>query len=245
MLRRMREPHDRRSSEHSGHVRAVLLDFYGTVVAEDDAIVADIYRQVLDQCTDPREVSATQVGSYRWRAFREEMAADGAAFRCQRDIAVSSLARTVRRFGSAADPEALCASQFAFWREPDLFPDARAFLELIDVPVCVVSNIDRADVLAAIAYHGLPLAHVVTSEDVGRYKPHPAMFEAALDLLGLPVGAVLHIGDSLSADILGAHTLGIPSVWVNRSGKPRPDPLHAITEVDTLAAALPLVPHRR
>ncbi|MEV4412347.1 HAD family hydrolase [Catellatospora sp. NPDC049609] len=223
----------------------MLLDFYGTVVAEDDAILADIYRQVLDQCTDPHEVTTTQVGSYRWRVFREEMAADRAAFRCQRDIAVSSLARTVRRFGSAADPAALCASQFAFWREPDLFPDARAFLDLVDVPVCVVSNIDRADVLAAIAHHGLPLAHVVTSEDVGSYKPHPAMFQAALDLLGLPAGAVLHIGDSLSADITGAHHLGIPSVWVNRSGKPRPDPLHAITEVDTLFAALPLVPHRQ
>lgn len=245
MLRCMRESNDRRHSENSGHVRAVLLDFYGTVVAEDDAIVADIYRKLLDQCADPHEVTVTQVGSYRWRAFCEEMTADRATFRCQRDIAVSSLARTVRRFSSAADPEALCAPQFAFWREPDLFPDARAFLDLIDVPVCVVSNIDRADVLAAIAYHGLPLAHVVTSEDAGHYKPHPAVFQTALDLLDLPVGAVLHIGDSLSADITGAHALGIPSVWVNRSGKPRPDPLHAIAEVDTLTAALPLVPHRR
>lgn len=64
-----------------------------------------------------------------------------------------------------------------------------------------MSNIDRADLEAVLACHGLSFAAVVTSEDVGAYKPSPQVFRRSLAMLGMRAGEVLHAGDSLSADV--------------------------------------------
>ncbi|WP_018636955.1 HAD family hydrolase [Parafrankia elaeagni] len=227
-------------------VEALLLDFYGTVVAEDDHIIVGICEEARKTCATPHAVTADQVGAF-WRGvFLQETAGSREhAFRAQRDIAVSSLARTLRHFGSTADPAALCGPQFEFWRQPELCTDTRSFLEGLDLPVCVVSNIDRPDLEAALDHHQLPLTLLVTSEDARCYKPHPAIFQAALGMLGLRGDAVLHIGDSLSADIAGAHALGIPAVWINRSSRPRPAPLTAVAEVRTLVEVMPLLGRQR
>jgi hypothetical protein len=72
------------------------------------------------------------------------------------------------RPGSPEDPNQLVQAQFAYWRRPPLFEDAREFFSSISIPVCVVSNIDRADIEAAIKYHCLAFDHIVTSLTVGR-----------------------------------------------------------------------------
>lgn len=52
------------------------------------------------------------------------------------------------------------------------------------------------------------------SDEVGRSKPHPAMFEAASDLLGLAPGALIHVGDRESNDVTGPHRVGARAVLV-------------------------------
>ena len=52
-----------------------------------------------------------------------------------------------------------------------------------------------------------------TSGTIGYEKPHPAIFEHALDRLG--DGPVRMIGDSVSADVEGARRVGIPAVLVH------------------------------
>jgi HAD superfamily hydrolase (TIGR01549 family) len=50
---------------------------------------------------------------------------------------------------------------------------------------------------------------VVVSGDVGYVKPHPKLFQAALDALGVPAGHVLFVGDSWASDMVGGHTAGM------------------------------------
>jgi len=49
------------------------------------------------------------------------------------------------------------------------------------------------------------------------------MFEKALSLLDLSREEVLHVGDSLSGDVRGAKSLGIPVLWVNRKNRKAPE----------------------
>ena len=49
-----------------------------------------------------------------------------------------------------------------------------------------------------------------------RGKPHPAIFEAALEAAGCRPKQVMHVGDSLLHDIAGAQAVGIHGVWLNR-----------------------------
>ncbi|HJW23154.1 MAG TPA: HAD family hydrolase [Candidatus Limnocylindrales bacterium] len=90
------------------------------------------------------------------------------------------------------------------------------------------------------------LSVVVVSQRVGVIKPHPAMFAAAADGLGLPPGAMVHVGDDWAADVVGARGAGWHSAYLRghqgdtplptseRDGSVEPD-----IEIDRLAELLP------
>ncbi|HCT75880.1 MAG TPA: hypothetical protein DGT23_04675 [Micromonosporaceae bacterium] len=157
-------------------IKGLLLDFYGTVVEDDDAIMAAIAEWVAVDASTP--VTARDVGE-AWGLAYEAVAA-GPEFRSLRDCAMASLATVTADVGCAGDPESLCAPQFAYWQAPPLRRGTRDFLSRLTAPACVVSDVDRMDVAAAMARHGLAFTAVVTSEDVGAYKPDGAMFKRAL-----------------------------------------------------------------
>jgi 2-haloacid dehalogenase/putative hydrolase of the HAD superfamily len=107
------------------------------------------------------------------------------------------------------------------------------------VPICVVSNIDTGDLEAVVAHHELDLPNRVTSEDVRSYKPRPEIYLSALDRLGLPAADVLHVGDSLTSDVAGANSLGIPVAWVNRRRRQPPPGVQIDYEITDLRDLIP------
>jgi putative hydrolase of the HAD superfamily len=83
----------------------------------------------------------------------------------------------------------------------------------------------------------------VFSSEIGWRKPHPAIFERALELLGgVPPEHALFVGDRLETDIAGAHALGmttVHAVWFRADGEdagPEPDYV-AFTQMDVLNIA--------
>lgn len=79
----------------------------------------------------------------------------------------------------------------------------------------------------------------VFSSEVGWRKPHPAIFERALEALGVLAERVLFVGDSLAADIGGAAALGMhtcQSLWFRADDDPEaaePE-FQAFTQMDVL-----------
>jgi 2-haloalkanoic acid dehalogenase type II len=202
--------------------RALLLDFYGTLVEEDGPIVAAIAAEIARLA--PGSPAAQDVLSLWGRRFRELCeASHGPDFLTQREIERRSLTEVLTHFGASMEVEAPCARLFARWQAPPLFPEVRDALADISLSVCLVSNIDEEDLQAALAHHDLSFPHVVTSEAVRAYKPRPEPFLRALEVLGLGPGDVLHIGDGRSSDVPGAQALGIPVAWVNRDGRALPE----------------------
>jgi putative hydrolase of the HAD superfamily len=59
---------------------------------------------------------------------------------------------------------------------------------------------------------------VVFSQDYGIEKPDPRIFQIAVEKAGCSEGELLHVGDSLEDDVLGAVNAGIRFVWLNRQG---------------------------
>ena len=198
--------------------RGILLDFYGTVVEDDDAAMAATADHIAAHATRP--VTGAQVLA-AWEAEYAAVA-EGTPFRTLRDSAPRSLATVMADVGCPGDATAVHA-RFASDAIPPLRPGTSEFLAEVAVPICVVSDADRATLDAAIAHHRLRFAAVVCSEDVGAYKPAPVMFTRALAALRLAPHEVLHIGDSLRTDIAGARALGIRTAWINRHGAPTGD----------------------
>lgn len=52
----------------------------------------------------------------------------------------------------------------------------------------------------------------VTAADVGYLKPHPAIFQRAMDYLNITPDEIVFVGDSVEADIVGAQNLTIKAV---------------------------------
>jgi 2-haloalkanoic acid dehalogenase type II len=57
---------------------------------------------------------------------------------------------------------------------------------------------------------------VVFSQDYGVEKPNPRLFQIAVEKAGCAKQQLLHVGDSLQDDVMGAINVGIKCVWLNR-----------------------------
>ena len=207
-------------------IKAVFVDFYGTVVHEDGEVVRKISQEIFDTGIAK---NLSEIDSYWWKAFQTAfISAYGDSFETQRQLEYQSLYKTIQHFHSTADARAMSELMFEHWIKPPIFEESKQFFESCPVPVSIVSNIDRADILQAIEVHELKPAEVFTSEDAKSYKPRKELFEFALENTGLSAKEVVHIGDSLSSDIKGASSVGINAIWINRSGKEIPKGINAV-----------------
>lgn len=59
---------------------------------------------------------------------------------------------------------------------------------------------------------------ILISESVGVWKPDPAIFRMALDKAGFSAADAIYVGDSPVADVPGAKSVGMRSVWINCAG---------------------------
>lgn len=68
-------------------------------------------------------------------------------------------------------------------------------------------------------------AKTIISEEVGYLKPHPRIFEYAVEQAGVKPHEVLYVGDSYNSDIQGGHAAGLKTAWyinghqINQNGK--------------------------
>ncbi|MEK5475731.1 HAD family hydrolase [Paenibacillus sp. FSL R5-0407] len=203
--------------------KAVFLDFYGTLVHEDEEIIP----LICDEIRASSSVSCEngQIGGYWWQRFSSVFRQSyGDSFLPQREIGIRSLTDTINNFQANGVAEQLIQKQFDHWIKPEIYEDTIPFLQFLqETPVYILSNIDTEDIKEAIAYHELRVTGVITSEDVRAYKPRPELFEEGLRRSGLSAKDVIHIGDSLSSDVEGARKLGIATVWLNRLNKRIPE----------------------
>lgn len=153
-----------------------------------------------------------------------------------------SLAQALREYRLDADPEPYVERLENEWRQARAYPEVAGVLEALEgIPRAVVSNADDAMLREILNRNGLEFDTVITSESCRAYKPAPGIFETAMRALGASPSEVLHVGDSLDADVGGARSLGIATAWVNRAhervrpGGPEPD-----IEIDDLTGILPM-----
>jgi putative hydrolase of the HAD superfamily len=62
------------------------------------------------------------------------------------------------------------------------------------------------------------ISAAVSSSEHGFMKPHPSVFSAALQLVSVPAGEAVMVGDSVRQDIEGAIRAGMRAVLLHRGG---------------------------
>ena len=205
-----------------------MLDFYGTLVEEDEGPILEICRDIARGSS--KSVTPEQLVHEWWEIFGEicvECYGDG--FKLERDIEQQTAQTVLDRYETRLPDRSILDNLYEHWKTPPIFPETLSVLDKCDIPICIVSNIDNDAFQAAMEFHGFSFGMTVTSEDLKSYKPRPEMFLKALDMIDMKPEDVLHVGDSLFSDIGGALSLGIPCLWIDNRGRkataedPKPD----------------------
>jgi putative hydrolase of the HAD superfamily len=131
------------------------------------------------------------------------------------------------------------------WGAPEnfeLYEDALPVLEELrraSLRIGLVSNGIR-DLTEFVAHHRLDVDAIVDSRRHGRVKPHPTIFQAALELLAVAPAEAVMVGDSLEEDVEGARALGMRALLVDREQR-HPEVEERLIDLYGLPAALGLV----
>jgi putative hydrolase of the HAD superfamily len=207
--------------------RAILLDFFGTLVRYSPNGVAGGYARThallrelgaaLDYEAFLREWLATSQELERWSA-REQREFS------MRDVADRFCARAAPQIAAGDARDALWRSYVSDWeRGVSYIPGAAERVAGLAArfALAVVTNTHAAELverhLAALGLRGA-LRAVVTSIEHGRPKPHPSIYAAALERVGCAPDAALFVGDTLAPDYHGPRAAGLRAVLVDPDG---------------------------
>jgi 2-haloacid dehalogenase len=80
----------------------------------------------------------------------------------------------------------------------------------------VITNCDDDLFAASNRRLGEPFEWVITAEQARAYKPSARNFELALERIGRPRTALLHVAQSLFHDHVPAQALGLATAWIDR-----------------------------
>lgn len=222
---------------------AVFVDFYGTVSAGDRDAVESVCARVVEDYSLPLAPGEFAI-VWGEHFFALLDASNAEQFRTLHRCVCDSLRRTLGSFEHEIDAEAYVAELVSYWVNPPIYEDALEFLRAVKLPTCCVSNADTNPLLDAVRRHKLSFSHVVTSEMARSYKPDAAIFRHAARAMSLSrtlaaaPARILHVGDSLHADVGGAAGLGLTAVWLHREvrthdiGRLTPEhTIHALTDL--------------
>ena len=200
-------------------IKALLVDFYGTLVRENDGLIRDLSRHVCE--TSPLVVAPGDVAHFWWETmtglFRTH---SGDGWRSLLELEEEALLEVAQRFESHIDVRMALDEIMLSWQRPDAFSDTRQFMSRLPLPLCVVANSDRDSLELALHYTQLEVQAAVTSEDARSYKPDPGIFKYALEVMEVQPAEALFVGDSIYYDMQPAQSVGMYTAWINRSGRP-------------------------
>ncbi len=194
---------------------AVTFDVYGTLINWEPSIMA-----FLRKWADGGGIAASDHDLL--------MAFDRARAEIQKerpahlypDVLRRTFDRIAAEFGipiNAGERETFAAAPHQW----PAFPDSHAGLTALQAraKVGALSNIDDASLESSCGKLGFRFDIVVTAERVGAYKPDWPHFHTSIAdcaALGIARERILHVGQSLRADITPANRLGLKCAWINR-----------------------------
>jgi 2-haloacid dehalogenase len=86
-------------------------------------------------------------------------------------------------------------------------------------PLVVLSNGDPDMLETAKGYHGIPFDRVISAAVANAFKPHPATYTKAAEIVGVRMDEVLFVANH-TFDCIGAKSAGMRTAFINRRRRP-------------------------
>ena len=192
-------------------IRACVFDAYGTLF--DVAAAAARCRDVLGERAPPlAQLWRDKQLQYSWLRGLQGRHADfwqvtGDAL----DYALETM---------AIEDRALRERLMTLYLTLDAFPEVPGVLTRLKearVPAAILSNGSPRMLAAAVSAARLEglFDHLLSVEEVGVFKPHPKVYQLAVDRLGVPAAAIAFLSSN-GWDAHAASAFGMRVIWCNR-----------------------------
>ena len=199
-------------------VRALTLDLYGTLLDVESSLLQAFtdYLKYWEYTGIAREVIRAWESAYFQETMIDTLLDHGRTPFEQ--ISRSCLKQTLSTIdikATPADVETLLAARV----RGTLFPDVQQGLMALasNFSLVILSNGDKDALEQTVANLHLPITTVISGEQAGAYKPHPAVYRTAIQELGLQPTEMMHVA-SHAWDIRGAKACGLAGAFINRTG---------------------------
>ncbi|QTE30937.1 HAD family hydrolase [Pengzhenrongella sicca] len=202
----------------------LLLDFFGTVVENSPFHSAEGFERTHALTAAMGSALTPEQSRAAWSAAFDRLTGDTAESLDEfalTDVARVALEAILGRSPAAGEIEAGARAYQVDWNRGVGYPAG-----MVDVleglgrrfTLAIVSNTHDVDQvqshLAAMGAESL-VETVVTSIGVGKRKPHPAIYAAALAACGIGPGSALFVGDTYLADFVGPQRHGIRAFLID------------------------------
>jgi 2-haloacid dehalogenase len=212
--------------------RWATFDCYGTLVDWNSGVRGELARLFGDSAAEPllaryHAIEPRVQREHPDLSYREVMA-----------TVLTELAQEAGTELPASERDALGRSLPAWPVFSDVPPALREARER-GWNLVVLSNSDRDLIDASMAAIGVPFEDAVVASEIGSYKPAHGHWRAFFDRTGADAARHVHVAQSHFHDIVPAHELGIPSIWINRLGeRSEPAPTRERQDLNGLAGVL-------
>jgi 2-haloacid dehalogenase len=195
-------------------IEACVFDAYGTLFDVHSA-VACLRARVGEQAEALSQLWRAKQLEYTW--LRALMGRHADFWQVTGDALDHALART------GVDPamrEPLMQAYLALDAYPEV-PDVLRRLRDGGLKTAILSNGEPSMLEAGAKSAGIDglLDAILTVEDVGIFKPHPKVYQLAVDRLAVRPDQIA-FQSSNAWDVSGAASFGLRAVWINRLGLP-------------------------
>lgn len=191
--------------------RVISFDCFGTLIDWESGILSALKVIFASRGLFPSDAEILE----QYAEFEAEV--ESGAYLPYRQV----LREVVRRFGVGygfspdAGEHACLDRSLPHWRPYDDTVSALGRLGR-RFQLAVLSNVDDDLFAETNARLGIAFDHVVTAQQVGAYKPSPAMFTALVKRTTGDPGAILHVAQSVFHDVVPGRAAGLGTVWVRR-----------------------------
>ena len=209
-------------------IQAVFFDLGGTLFHHlpPDYTQSNLL-EVLSRCGAPH---SDEHVFHRYRQHRNQVEREHQflAFFLHRGMVAQALQRTMAdlELSCPAAATAFCDAQRASVTEhlqlrADTLPTL-TYLHDRGIYRAIVSNIDDDYIVPLMERTGLA-EHVdawISSERARSCKPHPSIYQQAIDAAGVSPQQILFVGDSFTNDVVGAARMGMQTAFITADHEP-------------------------
>ena len=214
-------------------IHAVVFDMYDTLVPNPK----EAWIVTFDKICKEQSLDVTPTKLYdEWKALELEFRSDrlnlddpykSPPFKSYEKAWCECFTQVYQVLEISGDPVSASKAAVLAMTQYDPFDEVPWALQQIQAQwkTGILSNADDDYLFPLLERLGFDFQVVHSSEMAQAYKPHPLPFYEVINELGVKPEESVYVGDNPFDDVLGAKSVGMGTVWINRNKRTRPENL--------------------